>query len=217
MSEPDWAPLTGFRVAVTSARRADELSALLQRRGATVTSAAAIAMVPLPDDDELRAHTEALIDAAARHRDRHHRHRLPRLDRRGRRLGAGQRADRRSRQGAHRVARTEGHGRAARGGPARGVVAGVGVVARGAALPRRGRHRRSAHRGATARRHRGLGSVPRVPRRIARRGRRSRADPGVPLASGAAQRRVRPAGGRHRRGEVRRRQFHLGARGGRRC
>lgn len=61
MSEPDWAPLTGFRVAVTAARRADELAALLRRRGATVTSAAAIAMVPLPDDDELRTHTEALI------------------------------------------------------------------------------------------------------------------------------------------------------------
>ena len=61
MSEPDWAPLTGFRVAVTSARRAEELSALLRRRGATVTSAAAITMVPLPDDDELRTHTEALI------------------------------------------------------------------------------------------------------------------------------------------------------------
>jgi uroporphyrinogen-III synthase len=57
----DWAPLTGFRVAVTSARRADELSTLLRRRGAAVTSAAAITMVPLPDDDELRAHTEALI------------------------------------------------------------------------------------------------------------------------------------------------------------
>lgn len=62
MSEPDWAPLTGFRVAVTSARRADELGALLQRRGATVTSAAAITMVPLPDDDSLRTNTEALID-----------------------------------------------------------------------------------------------------------------------------------------------------------
>lgn len=62
MSEPDWLPLTGFRVAVTSARRAEELSALLRRRGATVTSSAAIAMVPLPDDDELRAHTRALID-----------------------------------------------------------------------------------------------------------------------------------------------------------
>src|SRR5882757_4660259 len=62
MSEPAWAPLTGFRVAVTSARRAEELVALLERRGASVTSAAAIAMVPLPDDDELREHTEALID-----------------------------------------------------------------------------------------------------------------------------------------------------------
>ena len=61
MRDPDWAPLTGFRVAVTSARRADELSTLLRRRGATVTSAAAIAMVPLPDDDELHQNTEALI------------------------------------------------------------------------------------------------------------------------------------------------------------
>ncbi|WP_333889915.1 uroporphyrinogen-III synthase [Mycolicibacterium gadium] len=63
MSEPDWAPLTGFRVAVTSARRAEELGMLLERRGASVTSAAAITMVPLPDDEALRAHTEALIDA----------------------------------------------------------------------------------------------------------------------------------------------------------
>ncbi len=63
MKEPDWSPLTGFRVAVTSARRADELAALLRRRGATVTSAAAIDMVPLPDDDELRRYTEALIAA----------------------------------------------------------------------------------------------------------------------------------------------------------
>src|SRR5687768_3933211 len=63
MAEPGWAPLTGFRIAVTSARRSEELAALLSRRGATVTSAAAIAMVPLPDDDELREHTEALIAA----------------------------------------------------------------------------------------------------------------------------------------------------------
>ncbi len=61
MSQPDWAPLTGFRVAVTSARRADELSALLRKRGASVTAAAAIEMVPLPDDEELRIHTEELI------------------------------------------------------------------------------------------------------------------------------------------------------------
>ena len=61
MTEPAWAPLTGFRVAVTSARRSEELGALLTRRGADVTSAAAIAMVPLPDDDELRTNTAALI------------------------------------------------------------------------------------------------------------------------------------------------------------
>lgn len=61
MTGPDWAPLTGFRVAVTAARRAEELGALLTRRGADVTSAAAISMVPLPDDAELRRHTEALI------------------------------------------------------------------------------------------------------------------------------------------------------------
>jgi len=61
MVAQDWAPLTGYRVAVTSARRADELCALLQRRGATVCSAAAIAMVPLPDDQELHLRTEALI------------------------------------------------------------------------------------------------------------------------------------------------------------
>lgn len=61
MGDSVWAPLTGFRVAVTSARRADELGVLLSRRGATVTSAAAITMVPLPHDDELRGHTESLI------------------------------------------------------------------------------------------------------------------------------------------------------------
>jgi uroporphyrinogen-III synthase len=63
MVDPGWAPLTGFRIAVTSARRSEELAALLRRRGATVTTAAAITMVPLPDDDELRRHTEALIAA----------------------------------------------------------------------------------------------------------------------------------------------------------
>jgi uroporphyrinogen-III synthase len=61
MSQPDWAPLTGYRVAVTSARRSEELCTLLRRRGATVSSAAAIAMVPLPDDDELHLHTTDLI------------------------------------------------------------------------------------------------------------------------------------------------------------
>ncbi|MEZ0053297.1 uroporphyrinogen-III synthase [Mycobacterium sp. MAA66] len=62
MSDPDRAPLAGFRIAVTAARRADELSTLLRRRGATVIAAPAIAMVPLPDDDELKANTQAVID-----------------------------------------------------------------------------------------------------------------------------------------------------------
>lgn len=63
MSEPDWAPLTGFRVAVTSARRSEELCALLSRRGASVSAAPAIEMVALPDDEELHRHTQALIAA----------------------------------------------------------------------------------------------------------------------------------------------------------
>src|SRR6201995_185462 len=54
-------PLAGYRVAVTSARRSEELCALLRRHGATVVSAGAISMVALPDDDELRRNTEALI------------------------------------------------------------------------------------------------------------------------------------------------------------
>ncbi|WP_199255038.1 uroporphyrinogen-III synthase [Mycolicibacterium mengxianglii] len=62
MSEIDGTPLTGYRVAVTSARRSEELSALLRRRGATVASAAAITMVPLPDDEELLRYTEELIE-----------------------------------------------------------------------------------------------------------------------------------------------------------
>lgn len=49
-------------MAVTSARRADELAALLRRRGATVTCAAAIEMVALPDDQELHQRTQSLID-----------------------------------------------------------------------------------------------------------------------------------------------------------
>jgi len=54
-------PLTGYRIAVTSARRAEELCALLSRQGATVCGAAAINMIALPDDDELHSNTQALI------------------------------------------------------------------------------------------------------------------------------------------------------------
>ncbi|MCA2307161.1 uroporphyrinogen-III synthase [Mycobacterium intracellulare] len=61
MAQPEYAPLTGYRVAVTSARRAEELCALLSRQGAEVCSAPAMNMIALPDDDELYSHTEALI------------------------------------------------------------------------------------------------------------------------------------------------------------
>ena len=53
--------LTGFTVAVTAERRRDEMAALLERRGARVVTASAIAIVPLIDDDALHAATAACI------------------------------------------------------------------------------------------------------------------------------------------------------------
>ena len=44
---PDHGPMAGFTVGVTAARRADELGALLQRRGAAVLHAPALRIVPL--------------------------------------------------------------------------------------------------------------------------------------------------------------------------
>ncbi|MEV5771728.1 uroporphyrinogen-III synthase [Streptomyces antimycoticus] len=57
-------PLAGFTVGVTAARRADELGALLRRRGAAVLHAPALRIVPLADDSELLAATKQLIDHA---------------------------------------------------------------------------------------------------------------------------------------------------------
>ncbi|MBI0379958.1 uroporphyrinogen-III synthase, partial [Streptomyces albiflaviniger] len=57
-------PLAGFTVGVTAARRADELGALLRRRGAEVMHAPALRIVPLADDSELLAATKQLIDSA---------------------------------------------------------------------------------------------------------------------------------------------------------
>ncbi|KUN01481.1 bifunctional uroporphyrinogen-III synthetase/response regulator domain protein [Streptomyces yokosukanensis] len=54
-------PLAGFTVGVTAARRADELGALLQRRGAAVLHAPALRIVPLADDGELLAATKRII------------------------------------------------------------------------------------------------------------------------------------------------------------
>ncbi|WP_030025135.1 uroporphyrinogen-III synthase [Streptomyces monomycini] len=61
---PDVRPLDGFTVGVTAARRAEELGALLERRGAQVLHAPALRIVPLPDDAELLAATEDLIGRA---------------------------------------------------------------------------------------------------------------------------------------------------------
>ncbi|PRH80124.1 uroporphyrinogen-III synthase [Streptomyces solincola] len=57
-------PLAGFTVGVTAARRADELGALLQRRGAAVLHAPALRIVPLADDAELLTATWELVERA---------------------------------------------------------------------------------------------------------------------------------------------------------
>jgi len=54
-------PLAGFTVAVTAARRREELSALLTRRGARVVEAAAIRIVPTQDDEQLLTATRACV------------------------------------------------------------------------------------------------------------------------------------------------------------
>jgi uroporphyrinogen-III synthase len=61
--DADPAPLAGYTVAVTAARRREELGALLDRRGARVVYAPAIRIVPLADDAELVAATEAVLAA----------------------------------------------------------------------------------------------------------------------------------------------------------
>ncbi|WP_199433903.1 uroporphyrinogen-III synthase [Qaidamihabitans albus] len=58
----DLPPLAGFAVGITAARRADELGALLVRKGATVRYGPAIRIVPVTDDTELRAATRLLLD-----------------------------------------------------------------------------------------------------------------------------------------------------------
>ncbi|MFB7667815.1 uroporphyrinogen-III synthase [Kitasatospora sp. NPDC056138] len=60
---PTVPPLAGFTVGITAARRADELAALLQRRGAAVLRAPALRIVPLADDAELLAATRDLLAA----------------------------------------------------------------------------------------------------------------------------------------------------------
>ncbi|MGH3935124.1 MAG: uroporphyrinogen-III synthase, partial [Pseudonocardiaceae bacterium] len=59
---PEPLPLAGFTIGVTAARRAAELGALLERRGAEVMHAPAIRIVPVADDAELHVATVQLIN-----------------------------------------------------------------------------------------------------------------------------------------------------------
>lgn len=57
----DVPPLAGYTVGVTAARRADELGALLERRGALVQYGPAIRIIPLVDDTDLLQATKCLL------------------------------------------------------------------------------------------------------------------------------------------------------------
>lgn len=61
IAAPDPLPLAGFTVAVTAARRREELIALLQRRGARTVEAPAIRIVPSGDDELLLAATNRCV------------------------------------------------------------------------------------------------------------------------------------------------------------
>ncbi|WP_460957800.1 uroporphyrinogen-III synthase [Parasphingorhabdus pacifica] len=56
-------PLRGFTVGITAARKADEIGALLTRRGARVLQGAAMRTVPLPEDGELAEATRQVLAA----------------------------------------------------------------------------------------------------------------------------------------------------------
>lgn len=55
-------PLAGFTVAVTAARRREELTMLLERRGARVVEAPAIRIIATTDDDQLLVATRACLE-----------------------------------------------------------------------------------------------------------------------------------------------------------
>jgi uroporphyrinogen-III synthase len=55
-------PLAGYTIGVTAARRREEFAAALERRGAKVTCAPAIRIVPLADDSELLAATRRCLE-----------------------------------------------------------------------------------------------------------------------------------------------------------
>lgn len=57
--------LTGVTIGITAERRAEEFISALERHGATVRHAPTIHIVPLPDDDRLRAATEEVLAEGA--------------------------------------------------------------------------------------------------------------------------------------------------------
>jgi uroporphyrinogen-III synthase len=59
---PGIGPLAGYTIGITAARRREELGAALERRGAKVTYAPAIRIVPLADDTRLREATERCLE-----------------------------------------------------------------------------------------------------------------------------------------------------------
>jgi uroporphyrinogen-III synthase len=56
-------PLNGYRIGITSSRRADELATLLERQGAVVESAPALTSLSCTQDVQLRDATRACIEA----------------------------------------------------------------------------------------------------------------------------------------------------------
>lgn len=60
---PPAGPLTGYTVGVTAARRREELTALLTRRGAQVIEAPVLRILPLADDLALREATDRCLAA----------------------------------------------------------------------------------------------------------------------------------------------------------
>ncbi|WP_243789817.1 uroporphyrinogen-III synthase [Saccharopolyspora gloriosae] len=67
MTVDDTEPLRGFTVGITAERKAGELGALLERRGAQVRYAPAMHTVPVHDDGELTAATEAVLARPVHH------------------------------------------------------------------------------------------------------------------------------------------------------
>jgi uroporphyrinogen-III synthase len=56
-------PLRGYTIGITAARRSEELATMLTRRGAAVTFAPALRIVPLADDTELQEATRRCLQA----------------------------------------------------------------------------------------------------------------------------------------------------------